>query len=130
VPNVQYLSVDNVLRLHSLAIEHFGGASGVRDDALLESAVMMPQAAFGGQELHPDLPSKCGAYLFHISQAHAFMDGNKRTAMAAALTFLRLNGHDINADDDDLIEIGLGVAAGAIGKDELTERLRRLIVQS
>lgn len=124
----RFLSLDNVLRLHDFSIERFGGASGLRDMALLESAVMMPQASFGGQHLHPDVPSKAAAYLYHISQAHAFIDGNKRTAMAAALTFLRLNGHDVDANDDDLIEIGLGVAAGKIDKDELTERLRKLIV--
>jgi death on curing protein len=127
VSNVHYLSVDNVLRLHRLAIDQFGGAQGIRDAALLESAVMTPQAAFGGHELHPDMPSKCAAYLYHISQAHAFVDGNKRAAMAAALTFARLNDHEINADDDELIEIGLGVAAGTMGKDELTERFRRII---
>ncbi len=124
---IRFLSLDNVLRLHELSIERFGGATGLRDMALLESAVMMPQASFGGQHLHPDMPSKAAAYLYHVSQAHAFIDGNKRTAMAAALTFLKLNGHDIDADDDVLIEIGLGVAAGKLGKDELIKRMAGII---
>jgi death on curing protein len=124
---LRYLSLPNVLRLHELSIEQFGGSDGIRDIALLESALAMPGAEYFGQELHPDLPSKAAAYLFHISQAHAFIDGNKRTAMAAALTFIRVNGHDIDADNDTLIAIGLGVAAGAIGKDELAEGFAKLI---
>ena len=123
----RYLSVENVLQLHAMSIKTFGGSDGLRDGGLLESAVAMPQAAYAGEDLHPDLPAKAAAYLFHISQAHAFVDGNKRTAMAAALTFIHLNGHDIEADDAVLIEIGLGVAAGAIGKDELTARMAAII---
>lgn len=123
----RYLSVENVLRLHALSISEFGGASGVRDLGILESAVSMPQAAYFGQDLHPDLVSKAAAYLFHISQAHAFIDANKRTAMAAALTFLQLNGATLQAEDADLIAVGLGVPAGEIGKPELTDRLRSLV---
>jgi death on curing protein len=124
---LRYLSMENVLRLHELSIEQFGGGDGMRDPALLESALAMPAAEYFGQELHPDLPSKAAAYLFHISQAHAFIDGNKRTAMAAALTFIRLNGHDIVADNDTLTELGLGVAAGQLSKEEVTAVFARII---
>ena len=125
-----FLSVANVLRLHEMSIERFGGSPGVRDAGLLESAVAMPQASYGGTYLHENLFAMTAAYLFHISQAHAFVDGNKRTALAAALTFATLNGVRMNAGDDDLIEICLGVAAGEIGKDELTRRLRAVLLLS
>lgn len=127
MPEIRYFAIDDVLHLHRLSIEQFGGASGVRDRGLLEAAIAMPQASFGGSELHPDIESKAAAYLFHISQAHAFVDGNKRTAMAAALTFILVNGLDYDATDDELIELGLGVAAGNITKDELVSRFRRIV---
>ena len=123
----RYFTIEDVLRLHELSIEQFGGSPGVRDQGLLEAAIAMPQSAFGGEELHSEIESKAAAYLFHISQAHAFVDGNKRTAMVAALTFIRLNGRDYDATDAELIELGMGVAAGAIGKNEAVERIRKLI---
>lgn len=125
--DAQFLTVDNVLRLHAQSIERFGGRDGVRDIGLLESAVGMPMATYGGELLHPDIAAMAGAYLFHISKAHAFVDGNKRTAWAAALVFVVLNGHDIEASNDEVIEIGLAVADGSMAKSELIERLRAMI---
>jgi len=130
MPDFRYFAVEDVLHLHELSIKQFGGSSGLRDQGLLEAAIAMPLAQFGGIDLHPDIESKAAAYLFHISQAHAFVDGNKRTAMAAALTFIILNGHDYSATDEELIEIGMSVAAGALGKDELIERFRKIVVRS
>jgi death-on-curing protein len=124
---VRFLSTENVLRLHAQSIEEFGGASGLRDRGMLESAVSMPQATFGGEFLHPDLPAMAGAYLYHLSQAHPFIDGNKRTAMAAALVFVSLNGAEVVATDDELIALGLGVASSEISKDEVITRLRSMI---
>jgi death on curing protein len=124
----RYFDLKDVLRLHELSLEEFGGAAGLRDQGLLESALAMPQASFGGQEFHSTLEAKAAAYLFHISQAHAFIDGNKRTAMACALGFIRLNGRDFKATDKKLIEIGLGVAAGQITKEELTTRIGAILL--
>ncbi|MBZ0137907.1 MAG: type II toxin-antitoxin system death-on-curing family toxin [Planctomycetes bacterium] len=128
--DIRYLTLNNVLQLHELFIENFGGSAGLRDAGLLDSALAMPQAAFGGKDLHPDVPSKAGAYMFHISQAHAFIDGNKRVALATALAFIRLNGMDVNTNDDELIPVGMGVAAGEVSKDELIDFFRRIIIQS
>jgi death on curing protein len=127
VAQIRFLSVQNVQRLHAQAIARFGGVDGLRDPGMLASAVAMPQASFGGEYLHPDLSAMAAAYLFHISQAHPFLDGNKRAAMAAALTLARLNGAGITATDDEMIEIGLAVAAGVMSKDELTRRMRAWI---
>jgi len=124
---MRFLTVENVLRLHAQSIERFGGRDGVRDIGLLESAVAMPMATYGGELLHPDIPAMAGAYLFHISKAHSLIDGNKRTAWAAALVFVALNGHDIKATNDEVIEIGLAVADGSLAKGELIERLREMI---
>lgn len=127
---IRFLTVENVLRLHSLSVARYGGSDGVRDFGLLDSAVAMPQATFSGELLHPDVPAMAAAYLFHISKAHALVDGNKRTAWAAALAFTQLNGHQIDATNEDVIEIGLAVAEGSLSKGELTDRLRAMIRQA
>ncbi len=99
----------------------------MRDEGLLESAVTMPSATFGGQFLHDSLPAMAGAYLFHICKNHAFVDGNKRTALASAGIFLSLNGKRFVASDDELETITLGVADGSIGKEELTKLFRKIV---
>jgi len=71
-----FLSLDEVLEIHSQGIELYGGADGARDSAGLESAVATPLATFGGELLHSSLPSMAAAYLFHICQNHPFVDGN------------------------------------------------------
>ena len=88
---------------------------------LLESAVAMPQSAFGGVDLHVGLPEKAAAYHFHLCANHPFMDGNKRVAVAAAEVFLLINGHELSASDNDVEELTLGVAAGRLSKDQVIE---------
>lgn len=77
-----FLTLDEVLEIHAQQIELYGGSEGVRDPAGLESATATPMATFGGQYLHATIPSMASAYLFHICQNHAFVDGNKRTEFA------------------------------------------------
>ena len=116
-----FLSVDDVLAVHLRVIQEFGGDSGLRDRGMLESAVAMPQAVFGGQELHPGLASKAAAYHFHLCSNHPFVDGNKRVAVATAELFLILNGFELSASDDEIEEMTLGVARGEMSKDQVVE---------
>ena len=74
--------------------------TGVRDHALLESALAQPGAAFGGEFLHVDLFAMAAAYLFHIVKNHPFLDGNKRTGLIVAITFLAINGVSIPSDSE------------------------------
>lgn len=113
-----FLTLDDALALHADRIERYGGSLGLRDAGGLSSALGMPAATFGGAFLHPTLAEMAAAYLFHVSQAHAFVDGNKRVALAAALAFLALNGHQLVADPDALYELCIGVAAGEAIKAE------------
>lgn len=113
-----FLTLDDLLALHADRVERYGGSLGVRDMAGLSAALGVPSATFGGAFLHPTLPEMAAAYLFHVSQARGFVDGNKRAALAAALAFLALNGHELDADPDDLYELCLGVAAGQTSKAE------------
>jgi death-on-curing protein len=114
-----FLTLDEVLALHADQIERYGGRGGIRDLALLESALGVPQATFGGAILHGSLPEMAAAYLYHIVQNHPFVDGNKRTGLAAALAFLGLNDQDLGASEDEVVDLTLGVARGEIAKSEV-----------
>lgn len=121
---VHFLSVDDVLAIHTNTIGVEGGSPGLRDAGLLESAVLMPQQQFGGDYLHKGLAAMAAAYLFHIAQNHAFYDGNKRTAVLAALVFLDINGVDVLPDPDELERATLAVAAGEMAKEEIIDWMK------
>lgn len=112
---VQWLSVALVLGLHQRSIELFGGASGLRDENLLEAAVARPMNvhAYGGED---DLVVLAAAYAFGIARNHAFIDGNKRTAFAAATVFLEINGLTLNALPDDAADAMERLAAGDLSE--------------
>lgn len=120
-PEIFFLNVENVLQLHDDSLENEGGLRGLRDLALLQSAVAMPQQQFGGQFLHAGVSEMAAAYLFHIAANHPFLDGNKRAAAFSALSFLDLNGIEDLPDPLELERVTLAVADGTMGKDELTE---------
>lgn len=118
---IRFLSVDDVLAIHQNTIANEGGLAGLRDAGILEAAVLMPQQRFGGKYLHPDLAAMASAYLFHISQNHAFHDGNKRSAVLAALVFLTVNGVESLPPPDVLEEMTMRIASGEADKAELAE---------
>ena len=120
-----HLTVDIVREIHAEAIAQFGGADGVREMALLESAVGAPQASFGGTSPYHDLAEVAAAYLFFLCRNHPFIDGNKRTALGACIVFLRLNGLAPKPDGPEWEELTLAVAASAIDRDEATRWLRK-----
>jgi death-on-curing protein len=111
-----FLTLDEVLAIHADQIRRYGGSHGVRDVGILGSALAMPQASFGGVRLHASLAEMAAAYLFHVAQNHPFVDGNKRTALAAALAFIWLNDQRLEAGEDELAELVMGIAAGRLGK--------------
>ncbi len=122
---MRFLALEEVLALHAEQIRRFGGAPGLRDPALLASALAMPRATFGGEPLHATPWEAAAAYLFHLARNHPFVDGNKRTALAAALVFLGLNGFTVEADDDAVTGLVVGVASGAVSKSEVAVFLQR-----
>ena len=122
-----HLTVDLVREIHVEAISRFGGSDGVREPALLESAVAAPQASFGGKSPYADIVEVAAAYLFYICRNHPFIDGNKRAALGACLVFLRLNGIEPNTDGPEWEELTLAVAASALDRTETTARLRKLL---
>lgn len=123
---IQFLTLAEVIEIHSDQIERYGGHGGIRDINLLSSAVAMPYASFSGNFLHNDIYEMAAAYAFHISRNHPFIDGNKRTALAAALVFLELNGISISDPEERLYEAMLGVVSDRMNKAEFAEVLRSL----
>lgn len=116
-----FVSVGDAITIHRRMVDEFGGDSGLRDRGLLESALAMPKAMFGGDYLHVDLPSMAAAYHYHLCTNHPFVDGNKRVAVAVAEVFLRANGLQLEATDDEIVELTLAVASGATGKPEVID---------
>jgi death-on-curing protein len=122
-----HLTTEIVGEIHAAAIARFGGSTGIREMALLESAVAAPQASFGGKSPYADLVEVAGAYLFYLCRNHPFIDGNKRAALVACIIFLRLNGIEPKPDGPEWEALTLAVAAGEIERDEVTARLRKLL---
>jgi death-on-curing protein len=120
-----FLTLGEVIEIHRDQIERYGGDPGIRDLGLLQSAMAMPTAGFGGRYLHADLLEMAAAYLFHITQNHPFVDGNKRTGAVASLVFLSLNEIDIEADEEEFERTVLGVAQGKIDKASVAEFFRK-----
>ena len=106
---MKYLTVKDVILLHNFAIDNFGGSHGLRDLGLLESAVMRPQASFGGQDLYKTIFLKTAVLLHSLLLNHVFVDGNKRTAMFSAMTFLELNGYTFNAPQKEVVRTALWI---------------------
>ncbi len=114
-----HLDVETVLEIHAEAISQFGGSAGIRDLALLESAVAAPRASFGGESVYADL--------FFICRNHPFIDGNKRTALASCIVFLRLNSVEPSSDGPAWEDLTLAVAASELDRDQTSGRLRSLL---
>jgi death-on-curing protein len=114
-----FLSLDEILEIHEEQIERYGGSAGLRDPARLESAAATPQATFGGEFLHTSIPAIAAAYLFHLCQNHAFIDGNKRVGANAAITFLLIKNWDPSFGEEELVDLVLSVASGRLNKQGL-----------
>ena len=121
-----FLTLAEVLDIHSNQIELYGGQKGTRDLGLLQSALAQPEASFAGQWLHEDIFLMAAAYAFHICQNHPFFDGNKRTALASALVFLELNNISIDDPRQKLLEATLNMAKGTLSKQQFAQTLKNL----
>jgi death-on-curing protein len=115
----EFLELDDVLALHAESIRRFGGSAGLRDAAMLESALAMPRATMFEQLLHATLHEQAAAYLFHLVKNHPFIDGNKRTSLAAALTFLGMNGSWVKSTSEELARLVLDVIEKGTSKAEV-----------
>jgi len=122
-PEIRWVSEAVVLAIHDEQLAEHGGASGLRDESLLLSALARPRniATYGT----PDLADLAAAYAAGIARNHAFVDGNKRTAIiVAAGVFLPLNGYEITATNEEVVRLMLGVADGSISEQDMAARFR------
>ncbi|MCD6498056.1 MAG: type II toxin-antitoxin system death-on-curing family toxin [Deltaproteobacteria bacterium] len=122
----EFLSVEDVIEIHELQLARYGGADGLRDQGLLESALAQPQTSFGGTFVHEDLFAMAAAYLFHIVRNHAFVDGNKRTGLLSALVFLDINGISIEQGSEALYDLTMEVAQGKSDKETIAATLAQV----
>jgi death-on-curing protein len=117
-----FLKKDEVMELHARAIDAFGGSHGLRDEGALESALIAAENRHFYAEA--DVIGCAAAYAYHLTQAHAFIDGNKRVAAVVAEIFLEVNGVTLDATEDQLYELYIGVADGRLSREEVEERFR------
>ena len=118
-------SKDKILLLHKILAEATGGSAGVRDEALLDSALESAYAGFGDKEFYPTKEEKGARLGYALISNHAFVDGNKRIGMHIMLTFLEVNGIRLDCSDEDIIEAGLGTASGAMEYEDLLAWVRQ-----
>ena len=106
-----------VLDLHARLMDDFGGAHGIRNEGALASALAAPENRAHYE--NADLATCAATYAFHLSQAHAFIDGNKRIAAAVSEVFLELNGARLDATNEQVVALFLGIAAGSLSRGEV-----------
>jgi death on curing protein len=122
---MRYLTLAEIVELHLLIAKATGGASGIRDLGMLESAIAQPKATFDTKDLYPSLTDKAAVLCLSIVQGHPFVDGNKRTGHAAMATFLLLNGAEIDATLNEQEQIMLALASGHMDRHQFTEWLNQ-----
>ena len=114
-------SKEKVLLLHKILAEATGGSVGIRDEGLLDSALEGVFAGFGDKEFYPSKEEKGARLGYTLISNHAFVDGNKRIGVYVMLSFLEMNGIRIQCTDEELVHIGLSVADGTMGYEELLQ---------
>ncbi len=114
-----FLIKDQVLQLHKKALQDYGGSPGVRDNGLLESAIAQPESSFGGAYLNETIFLMSAAYFFHISQNQPFIDGNKRAGFLSTFAFLKINGYNLKATNEETYPFLIEVAEGRKTKEDL-----------
>lgn len=124
--NIFYISMNVVLEIHKRQLAEFGGADGIRNKDGLISAVESPKVTFGGEDLYKTVFEKAAAYAYHIAESQCFVDGNKRVALDVALTFLAINGHEIENESLDLYDAMIAIAEKQLDKAGLAELFKRL----
>ena len=118
-------SSEKVKLLHQLMAEATGGSVGVRDEGLLDSAIEGAFATFDGVELYPSKEEKAAKLGYSLISNHAFVDGNKRIGVFVMLSFLELNGIHIEAADEDVVSLGLGVADGSMEQKDILDWIHK-----
>ncbi len=124
---IVWLLEETVIAIHQRQISEHGGSEGLRDEGLLASALARPQNVLAYAQPPPDLAVLAAAHAYGIARNHPFVDGNKRTALVAARTFLLLNGVNLEADQDEKYLTFLQLAQGTLTEEQLADWIRKRI---
>ena len=116
-----FLTKEQVLFLHELAIQEHGGSLGLRDEGLFESALEMPKAGFGGTYFHETIYHMGAAYLFHMVKNHPFVDGNKRIGLLCAVAFFGMNDIKLTLSNQRAIDLTMKLASESVFKEEIAK---------
>lgn len=127
---MKYLSVKDLIYINELVVEVGGGVIGVRELGLIDAAVNRPKATFDGENLYEGLFTKAGALFHSLAFNHAFLDGNKRTAVAAAAQLLYLNGYRLEADEKELEDFVVRVVEEHLDVQTITQWLEENATKS
>lgn len=125
---VRYLTNAEVVLIHERVLARFGGAVGIRDWGLLDSAVQRPRAAFGGEDLYLDLFAKAAALGHSLVLNHPFVDGNKRTGWESMKRFLAENGYRLRTTSDETVDLMLRIADKTLGVEKIADWLRQRMI--
>jgi len=118
------LSVSDIIVLHQKVIDKTGGSHGIRDIGLIESAVTRAYATFGGNDLYETVEAKIAVTVYSLVSNHGFVDGNKRISIAAMLFLLQLNGYKLQYSQQELIDLGLGLASGNLDENDIQQWIK------
>lgn len=121
---MRYLVARQVLLIHERIVDRFGGAGGLRDWGLLDSAINRVRATCDGKDLYPDIFTKAGALGHSLVLNHPFVDGNKRTAWEAMHTLIEENGHSLQAEHDEIVELMLRIEDKSLEVEHIAVWLR------
>lgn len=113
------LNKEQIIMMHAILIKQTGGLDGIRDEGLLDSAVNAPFQTFAGEDLYPTVQKKAACICYSLVNNHAFNDANKRIGILAMMTFMELNNLEIECSDEELITLGINIASGKIGQEEI-----------
>jgi death-on-curing protein len=116
---VLFIYKTEVIAIQRKLIEEFGGIHGLRDEGTLESALATVENRIFYESI--DIIKCAATYAYHLTQAHAFIDGNKRVAAAVSEIFLEINGKNLNATDDQMIDLFLGIASGEKSRNDVEQ---------
>lgn len=119
----KYIPIEEVLIIHDDMISRYGGSFGIRDMGLIESALARPKSSFGGQDLYPGIHDKAAALFHSLIFNHAFTDGNKRTTLTVTARFLSLNGYELKASQEEIVDFPLWVENNHLDIEEIAKWL-------
>lgn len=122
---IRFITIAQVLFIHDQMVKRFGGSLGIRDLGLIESAVARPQVSFGGVDLYVSIFDKAGALLQSLLKNHAFVDGNKRTALTSAGLFLKMNKYNLINYHQEEVEFAVKVDNGNLSVEEIAKWLKK-----